>query len=209
MLNLEEMIPGDLDVAEFFNHRTLNRAEKLLFFENKEVVNIQASVDDGAYRKSIYVVDKKYVDEYFNTNRRGNVCGHVVDVRLAEAVDYFENTLHIGVNACGPGYTLSQSPISYRGCDRCGNKVTIVEYTLNSQDDEARGYFELSCIPSKLIVNKLKELLNDSVETKIRNVIFDIYNCNDHLIVSWTTAKIQESIDAACEYFTKVVIENL
>lgn len=208
MLNLEEMIPGDLDMAAFANNRTLDRVEKKLFFENKEVVYIQTSAD-GTYRKTIYVVNKKWVDEYSNTNRRGNVCGHVVDVRLAEAVDYFENTLHIGVNNCSPGYTLSQSPISYRGCDRYGNIVTIIEYTLNSQNDEAKGYFELSCVPSKLIVNKLKELLNDCVETKIRDVTFDIKECNDHLFIFWTTPKIQKSIDAACEYFTKVVIENL
>ena len=173
-------------------------------------MNIQTSVADGTYRKTIYVVNKKCVDEYFNNNRRGNVCGHVVDVRLAEAVDYFENTLHIRVIDCSPGYTLSQSSISYRGYDRCGNKVTIIEYILNSQNNEVKGYFELSCVPSKLIVNKLKELLNDCVETKVRDVTFDIIkDCNDRLIIFWTTAKIQESIDAACEYFTKVVIENL
>lgn len=211
MLNLEEMIPGDLDMVSFANNRTLDRTDKLLFFKNKEVVNIKTSVFDGAYSKTIYVVDKKYVDEYFNNNCRGSVYGHDVDVRLAEVVDYFEHTLHIGVYDCSPGYTLSRSPVIYRGCDRCDNKVTIIEYIPNSQNDKAKGYLELSYVPSKLIFNKLKELLNDCVETKIRDVTFDIerYSNIDRLTIFWTTPKIQKSIDAACEYFTKVVIENL
>ena len=202
MTKLEEIIPGEISIAATDNN--LNREETLAFFQDKEIVNIQVSGSDGNQSKVITVVDKPDVACYHDFVQHGKVNGYNIDLRLVEVVDYFENMLHMEIDSCKSGQTMKQHLAEYRGMDRYGNCVSIY-WLVPISDGKCCGYILFKHMTSKLIINKLKELLENYKGTTKCPVKFNVHNT----MIEWTTAKSKEAIDEVCSYLTKVVIENL
>lgn len=202
MLKLEELIPGGIELAGSSNE--LTRDETLVFFHGKEIVNIQVSKSDGTRRKAITVVDKSDFALYHDFNQCGKVNGCSVDLRLVEVVDYFENVLHMKIDSCESGRTMNRHIFEHRGMDRYGNYVSIY-WLVPTFGDECCGHIYFKHAPSKLIINKLEELLESYKGTTKCPVDFKVYDTR----IEWTTIKSKEAIDRACSYLTKVVIENL
>lgn len=202
MLKLEELIPGKISIAA--TDTELTREETLAFFRDKEIVNIQVSGSDGTQRKRITVVDKSDVALYRDLVQRGKVNGYSIDLRLVEVVDYFEDMLHMKINSCTSGETMRPHLVEYRGMDRCKNCVSIY-WLVPISGGECCGYILFKHMTSKLIINKLKELLENYKGTTRCPVKFKVHDT----LIEWTTAKSKEAIDKTCSYLTKVVIENL
>lgn len=202
MLKLKEMIPGEISLAGTSNN--LTREETLAFFHDKEIVNIQVSGSDGTQRKAITVVDKSDIACYHDFVQHGKVNGYNVDLRLVEVVDYFENMLHMEIDSCVSGQTMNRHLFEYRGMDRYENCVSIY-WLVPISGDKCCGYIHFKHMTSKLIINKLKELLENRKGTTKCPVEFKVYNTR----IEWITAKSKEAIDKVCAYLTRVVIENL
>jgi len=202
MLKLEELIPGQISLVG--NSSELTREETLMFFRDKEIANIQVSESDGTRRKAITVVDKSDLACYHDFVQSGKVNGRDVDLRLVEVVDYFENVLHMKIDLCTSGQTMNRHLFEHRGMDRYGNYVQIY-WLVPTFGDECCGYIYFKHATSKLIIDKLKELLESYKGTAKRPVKFKVHNT----MIEWTTVKSKEAIDKACAYLTKVVIENL
>ena len=203
MLKLEELIPGEIRLVGG-HPGNLTREETLAFFHDKEIVNIQVSESDGTRRKAITVVSILDFARYHDFVQSGKVNGCNVDLRLVEVVDYFENVLHMKIDSCTSGQTMNRHLFEYHGMDRYGNCVQIY-WLVPTFGDECCGYIYFKYTPSKLIINKLKELLESYKGTTKCPIDFKVYDTR----IEWTTVKSKEAIDEACAYLTKVVIENL
>lgn len=205
MLKLKELIPGKIILVG--SSSELTRKETLAFFHDKEIVNIQVSESDGTRRKAITVVDKSDLARYREFTQNGKVNGRDVDLRLVEVVDYFENVLHMKIDSCTSGQTMLRHLFEYRGMDRYGNCVQIY-WLVPIFGNECCGHIYFKRTLSKLIINKMKELLENYKGTTKRPVDFKVYNTLNTRI-EWITVNSKEAIDKACSYLTKVVIENL
>lgn len=202
MLKLKEIVPGEISLAGSLKEFT--RKETLAFFHDKEIVNIQVSETDGTRRKAITVVDKPDLARYHDFTQHGKINGYDVDLRLVEVVDYFENVLHMKIVSCTSGQTMNRHLFEHRGKDRYGNHVQIY-WLVPISGNECCGYICFKYTPSKLIIDKMKELLESYKGTTKCPMDFKVYGTR----IEWTTANSKEAIDKACSYLTKVVIENL
>ena len=202
MLKLEELIPGEISLVGRLNE--LSRKDTLAFFHDKEIVNIQISESDGTRRKAITVVDKPDLARYHEFTQSGKVNGCDVDLRLVEVVDYFENVLHMKIDSCTSGQTMNRHLFEYRGMDRYGNCVKIY-WLVPISGNECCGHIYFEHTTSKLIIDKMKELLEIYKGTTKYPVDFKVYDTR----IEWATVNSKEAIDKACAYLTKVVIENL
>lgn len=203
MFKLEEIIPGEISLVGRPNE--LTREETLAFFHDKEIVNIQVSESDGTRCKAITLVDDRILARYRDFAQSGKVNGRDVDLRLVEVVDYFENVLHMKIDSCTSGQTMNRHLFEYRGMDRYGNHVQIY-WLVPISGNECCGHICFKHTTSKLIINKMKELLESYKGTTKCPVDFKVY---DTPRIEWTTVNSKEAIDEACAYLTKVVIENL